>query len=328
MKKIWMAILVLSSLSGGVHWDNNVQASEQYPVKPITFIVPNEPGADADVLVRPLLQRVSTILGKPIIVVNKPGGGNTIGYREIHQAKPDGYTIGLCTLTLVTNRLQGLSSIDYHDFTLIGSFNATYPMIIASTKTTRPFTTIQEAFSFAKSNPGEVSMTTTAVGGSWWIAAMLVADRTGLKFNMIPQAGSGAFVVTQLAGGHSDIGITGAPSAMPQIDAGNLRPLATLGISRIPGKYDYVPTLKEAGYDISVHSFIAAMGPPKIPKDITGKLVKAFESEANHPEYQKFILSRYDTPYYTGPKAFFDFCEEQVKVYRTIFDKAGVLKEK
>jgi len=287
-----------------------------------------EAGADADIYVRPLMDRASAMLGKPIIIINKPGAGQTIGYREIYQAKPDGYTIGLAVLTLVTSKLQGLFPYDYRDFTLMGSFTAQYPMIVASTKTQRPFTTFEEVISFAKSHPGEVSMATTAVGGPYWTGALILSETAGVKFNLIPQAGSGGFVVNQVAGGHSDLGVTGAPSAKPHVEAGNLRSLAVLGRNRLPGKYESVPTLKELGYDVVIHTYIAAIGPPKIPKDITEKLVKTFEIAAQEPDYQKFVLSRSDLPFYMGPERFFNFSEEQRKMYRPIFEKAGLLKEK
>lgn len=328
MKTSFFASLILFMLIATVGSGSSLQAAESYPVKPITCIIPIEAGGDADINARPLMEKASAILGKPIIIVNKPGGGHTIGYREVFQAKPDGYTIGIGALTIVMSKLQGLFPYDYRDFTLMGSFTAQYPMIVASTKTQRPFATIQEAFSFAKSHPGEVSWATTSVGGPYWAGALLVAESTGLKFNIIPQAGSGAFVVTQVAGGHCDIGVTGAPSAKPHIDAGNIRPLAVLAGSRLPGQYNYVPTLKENGHDVSINSYISAIGPPKMPKAIVEKLVKTFEIAANSTEYHKFIVSRNDAPHYMGPEKFFIFCDEQRKMYKPTFEKAGLFKEK
>ena len=116
------------------------------------------------------------MLGQPIMLVFKPGGGQTIGYREIYQSKPDGYTLGFATLRLVTQKLQGIFPYDHHDFTLMGSFNAHYPMIVASTKSKRPFTTIQEVLDFAKSHPGEVGMATGSLGTTYWIASKLIED--------------------------------------------------------------------------------------------------------------------------------------------------------
>ena len=105
-------------------------AAEKYPVKPITAVVAVEAGADGDVLVRPIYQRMSKILGQPILVVNKPGGGSSIGYRELHAAKPDGYTIGWGSATIITNKLQGVSPLDHHDFTQLGAYATYFPIVI------------------------------------------------------------------------------------------------------------------------------------------------------------------------------------------------------
>ena len=81
-------IILSLILSGVLFLGNEIQAAEEYPVKPITFIVPLEAGSDGDILVRPLCQKASEILGKPIIIVNKPGAGSSIGFLEVHGAKP------------------------------------------------------------------------------------------------------------------------------------------------------------------------------------------------------------------------------------------------
>src|SRR4029079_15526092 len=82
------------------------EAADRYPVKPIQAIVAVEAGAAGDVLVRPISERVSKMLGQPILVVNKPGGGSSIGYRELYGARPDGYTIGWGSAALIQNKGQ------------------------------------------------------------------------------------------------------------------------------------------------------------------------------------------------------------------------------
>ncbi len=143
MRKLSMLILSILFLVIGFLFGEEIQAAQSYPVKPILFIVPIEAGSDGDILTRPLLAKASAVLGKPIIVDNKPGAGTSIGCREIYGAKPDGYTIGMATITIVTNKLQGLMPWDYHDFTLLGTFYRMYANIYGSTKTKRPFKTIQ-----------------------------------------------------------------------------------------------------------------------------------------------------------------------------------------
>jgi len=182
------------------------QAAEKYPVKQILFIVPVEAGGDGDVLVRPIMESVSKMLGQPVVIVNKPGGGSSIGYREIHAAKPDGYTLGWGSATIITNKLQGVMPLDYHDFTQLGAYATFFPIVIASTKSAIKFNTIQEAIAHAKANPGKLNMSTAGVGQSWWVGATAFITATGINVNTIPQPGAGALVVAQVAGGHAEWG--------------------------------------------------------------------------------------------------------------------------
>ncbi len=328
MKRLFTIIISLFLISGVFSLGNGIQAAEKYPVKPINFIVAVEAGADGDVICRPIVQRVSQMLGQPIIVVNKPGGGSSIGYREIYDAKSDGYTIGWASATIITNKLQGISPYDYHDFTHLGTLATYFPIVVSSMATQRQFKTIQEVISFAKANPGELSMATAGIGQSWWVAAMSFVEGTGLKINMIPQAGAGAVTVAQVAGGHTDIGVVALGSAKGMIEGGKVRFLATLGSKRAPAPYDNIPTVKELGYDVSWESTNILMGPPKMPKSIVDILVPAFKQAVNEPEYVKYVTERNALHTYIPPDQIISFLEERRAVVRKIMEKAGILKEK
>ena len=318
------AFMVVIMADGG----NRAQAADVYPSKPVVFIVPNEAGASADLLARPLMQKVSAILGQPVVVVNKPGGGSTIGYRELYGSKPDGYTIGQASGTIVTNKLQGLMPYDYHDFTMLGVYLNWLPAVVASTKTKRPFTAFSEVVTYAKANPGQISVATGSVGQLWWVASVALEEYSGLKFNMIPQVSSSAATALQVAGGHTELGITDLGSTKSQIQGGLVRPLAVFGAQRIPGEFGNVPTLKEFGYDVVITSTHIVMGPPKMPKDITDKLVKAVETAAKDPDYLKFISQYYAAPFYLTPEQAIPWFDEQRKIMRDVMGKAGILKEK
>jgi tripartite-type tricarboxylate transporter receptor subunit TctC len=108
------------------------------------FIIPYPPGGSTDLTGRALVNAAKNHLKQPIVCENKAGGGGTVGPSLVVSKPPDGYTIGIGVLTLITSKLQGLFPYDYRDFTLMGSFTAQYPMIVASTKTQRPFTTFEE----------------------------------------------------------------------------------------------------------------------------------------------------------------------------------------
>ena len=329
MKRILAAFSVPLLLAAFSAIGSGAQAAENYPQKPITCIIPQEAGSDGDINNRKLMEKASAILGKPIVLVNKPGAGQIIGNRELYRAKPDGYTIGTGSAAIIVAKLQGLFPYNYRDFTLISFTYHALPIVLASTKSKHPFKSLEEVVSFAKANPGEVSVATTAVGGPYWLAALIVQEGLKVKFNIIPQEGSGGMVISQVAGGHTDLGISSFAAAKSQIEAGNIRFLAVAGPQRYPGKYNQVKTLKEMGYeDASMSSFVSVMGPPKMPKDIVDKLVKTFEQANADPGVKNFILARNMIPDFMPPDKFFQFCEQQEKVYRAVLQKVGKLKEK
>jgi tripartite-type tricarboxylate transporter receptor subunit TctC len=304
-----------------------LQSAEKYPVKPIECIVAVEAGADGDVLARPALQRASQMLGQPIMVVNKPGAGSSLGYRELHAAKPDGYTIGWGSATIITNKLQGVYPQDYHDFTMLGTLATYFPIVISSTKSKIVFNTIQEVITYAKAHPGELNMSTAGVGQSWWVAAMSFLGGTGLDINTIPQPGTGAMTTAQVAGGHAELGVVALGSAKSMIEGGQVKFLATLGEARAPAPYDKVPTVKELGYDVSWESTNFLMGPPKLPKEIVTLLVNTFEKAVKEPEFIKHANGLNARWEWIPPDKMVPAFDKRRDTVREIMRKAGILKE-
>jgi tripartite-type tricarboxylate transporter receptor subunit TctC len=326
MRRIFAITFCGLILCGAPFWGDEARAAVPYPVKPITLIIPVEAGSDADIMTRPLAQKASAVLGKPIMIVNKPGAGSTIGYREVHGSKPDGYTIGMATITLVSSKVQGLMPLDYHDFSLIGTFYKMYANLYGSTKTKRPFQTVQEMIAFAKANPGEVKLSSSGIGMSLWVGAMAFIASTGIDINVIPQVGAGALTMAQIAGGHADLAVTHSAAAKSQIEAGNVRFLAVIGDERDP-LYPNVPTMKDIGYDVSWESMGIIAAPPKTPPEVMDKLTKAFEVAAKDAEYQKFLKDRFSNPFYLSPDKMVPYLDGRRKVVRNIMGKAGLLKD-
>jgi tripartite-type tricarboxylate transporter receptor subunit TctC len=327
MRKRIVLMLSLLLVAGFIFSFEVLQAAEKYPAKPIIFLVPNEAGSSADMAARVLAAKLQAQLGQPVVVTNKPGAGSSTGNRELHNAKPDGYTIGMSTATIFMNKLQGLLPYDHNDYTVLGAYLNWAPAIVASTKTKRPYNTMQEVISAAKAKPGEVILSTGSVGQVWWVAAMDFIKKTGLEFNVVPQTSSSAVVVLQVAGGHADIGITDVTASKSQIDAGNLKVLAVLGANRLPN-YPNIPTMKELGYDAVTLSTHLALAPPKLPQEVRDVLLKAFEKAANDPEFKEFLVKNNGIPSYMTPENTVKWMNDQVSVYREIMGKAGILKEK
>lgn len=172
------------------------------------------------------------------------------------------------------------------------------------------------------------SMATTSVGGAYWIAAQMVEGALKVDFTLIPQEGSAGYVVIAVAGGHADLGVTSFSAAKGQIEAGKIRFLAVAGPQRYPGKFNHVKTLTELGYEASMSSFAAVMGPPKMPKDIVVKLSSAIEKAIKDPVVEKIIIDRNMIPEYMPPDKFLKFCNEQEGGYKAVLEKLNKLKTK
>jgi tripartite-type tricarboxylate transporter receptor subunit TctC len=327
MKRVIIATMTFLIVLGIVNLRGNTFASERYPVKPITFVIPIGPGSDIELVMRPWLQKASDMLGKPIVIVHKPGAGHTIGYREIYSAKPDGYTIGSMVGSMLSVKLQGLFPYDYHDYTIINTVANMYPVIVASKKNKHPFTTIEEVLTYAKSHPGEVTIASTSVGSTWWVATMYFQERTGLTFNVIPQEEGAGQAITQVAGGHADLGICGLTVARSQIEAGNLRLLAGLSNHRIREPYNYAPTLKEIGQDIVFLGTSAIIGPPKMPKGLVDKLADTFKATVDADIQKHFLINDQPLNFMRSEEAIKKFDEER-EIIRSVLSKAGLLKTK
>ncbi len=327
MKRFFILILSVFIVTGMVNSGSKTLAAEGYPNKPITFIMPMGPGGDLEVVIRPWLQKASDALGKPIVLVHKPGAGGAIAYRELYAAKPDGYTIGGMIWSLLSLKLQGLLPYDYHDFSIINTMANQYALLVASKKTKRPFKTIGELIAYAKSKPGEVTLATTSVGQTWWIASLYLQDKVGIKFTVIPQEEGTAMVAAQVAGGHVDLGLLGLPGAKSQLDAGNLHILASLSPERFFEPYNYAPTMKEVGYDVVFKGWSGIIGPPKMPQDIVDKLANIFKAKLD-PELQKhFMATGQHVAFLRSAEAIKQFNEE-TEVIKKMMDKAGILKVK
>lgn len=291
MSRVLVAAVIIVILAAIVAGCGGKQAGEpskakvNYPTKPITCIFPSEAGSMVDTMSRPMLQIVEKKLGQPIMVVNKPGGGLIAGLREVVNAKPDGYTIGFGVGNLSYAKLLGVVPFNHEDFDVISV--AYYGVPIITVPANSKFNTVKDLVDYAKANPGKLRVTTSAKGGAWWVATRMFAQKTGININEISQAGGGGAIVTQVAGGHVDVGIHGVPEAKSQIEAGNLKPLAAFGEKRIPG-LEKVPTLKELGIDLAFLATNTAVMPKNMPPEIKEKLIAAFKEALADKQYQDF----------------------------------------
>jgi len=246
--------------------------AQDYPNKPITYIVPFTPGGTTDVIGRTIAQGLSSALKQPVVVDNKPGQAGGIGASQVAKAKPDGYTLlggTISTHAINAGLYKDLSYDPVKDFepvTLVGFIpNALY--VDASL----PIKNVQELVAFLKANDKKRTFASSGSGTSTHLAGELFADIIGVKLEHIPYKGTPQ-AMQDVAGGNVTFMFDQLTAGLPLVKAGKLRLLAVTTAKRSPLSPD-TPTMAEAGIkDFEMSSWQAVYAPKGTPKPIVDKL--------------------------------------------------------
>ncbi len=256
----------------------------KFPTNPITYIVPWPPGGSGDLSSRKLADFASKVLGQPILVVNKPGGGGVIGTYAISKADADGYTIGHVSQScaVITPHVRSVPFDTQKNFTFIMQYCEylyTFCVLVDS-----PWKTFKEFIEDARKNPGKLTYCTPGpLGGPHiFMEQVILAENVQLKH--LPVQGDAEMVAKHL-GGHVD-GSFGVP-LLPHIPTGKVRALAVLTGKRVETMPD-VPTFSELGYKIDFTTFVGIIGPAGIDPRIVKKLHDAFKKAYDDPSFKEF----------------------------------------
>jgi len=263
-----------------------VQA-QPYPSKPIRYIVPFAPGGTTDILGRMVAAGLSSSLGQPVVVENKPGQAGSIGSTELARAAPDGYTVGGGTISSHAINVTLYPSLPYDpvkDFAPI-TMLATLPNMLIVHPSLN-VSSVRELIALLKSNPNKYSFGSAGNGTSQHISGELFKIMTGTQMQHIPYKGSGPMIPDLLAG-TIQLAFENITTAYPQVKGGRLKALAVTSSKRSFVAPD-VPTMAEAGlagYDIS--SWQAMYAPAATPREIVARLHAETAKILRTPENQK-----------------------------------------
>jgi len=257
----------------------------EFPNKPITYIVLFGPGGSTDLTARALCDVASRELGQPVIVINKGGGGGTIGIAALAKAKPDGYTVGSLSTGAMEFKphMMDLPYDPLKDIVPIMQYGE-YPQGIA-VKADSAFKTLKDLIEYARENPGKVSYATTGTGGAQHIGMERIAREAGIKWTHVPFKG-GAPGVAALLGGH--VTATTTSEFVPQVKAGNMRLLATFNQKRLSDFPD-APTTIELGSKVYMANYLGIGVPAGTPKDRLEKVATAFKNAMKNPSFIKMM---------------------------------------
>ncbi len=319
-KFLGMGLLIILSLILG---SGIPSPAQDYPNKPITFVIPYLAGGSTDLTGRALAMAAKNYLKQPIICENKAGGGGTVGPTLVVSKPPDGYTIGISHgAVTIAWHMGKLNFNPLEDTTPIIRYSAyVFGLVV---RADAPWKTIQELVKYAKQNPQKVSYGSPGVGTNPHLALEDLSMLTGIQLIHMPFKG-GAESNTALLGGHVDAVSDGA-SWGPLVDAGKFRLLVTYGEQRM-ARYPTAPTFKEAGYDLIYSSPLQIVGPKGMPKPIVAKLHDAFKKAMEDPDYLS-VLKKYDmTVSYLSPEGLDKAVRQESEQIKRVVQKLGLDKK-
>ena len=283
-----MRALVAASLCAGwvLHGIDLAQAQSQaYPDRPIKMVVPFPPGGPTDNMARIVSDRLGAVLGQSVVVENRGGGaGGSIGAKAVATADPDGYTILITPGGALTTGPAVHKNIGYDPAKafLPVAYLIETPLIVCVHPDV-PAKTVAELLDYAKANPGKVSWGSQGFGTAPHLLAELFKLETGVDIVHVPFRGTAPMLAAAVAG-QVQVVVDPSTTALPQVEAGKLRPLAVTSKQRF-AKLPDVPTTAEAGFPSLQNTFwLGVVAPAGTPTEIINKLNAAFHEGLKPPE--------------------------------------------
>jgi tripartite-type tricarboxylate transporter receptor subunit TctC len=260
--------------------------AQNYPNRPVTFVVPFAPGGLSDVPARVLAAEMQERIGQPVVVENKPGASGMTGATSVWRAEPDGYT-------LLVNALADVQNLHYitvpynsvTDFALIGQITDGPPLVLI-VNSSLPYKSLAELIADAKANPSKISFGTSGPASSPIIAVMQLNALAGTKIVDVPYRGSGQAAVA-VATGEIQGSFAFYSNAKPLSDDGKVRPLAVAAPKRVAGWPD-VPTMAELGFAGFDHrGFVGLAAPGRTPAAIIAFLNRHLNEAINSAAFRQ-----------------------------------------
>ena len=294
--------------------------------KPIKLVVPFGAGGIADLTARTVAQKMAELLGRPIIIDNKPGAGGVVASDLVAKAEPDGNT-----LLLMSNASAVSASLfkalpydtikDFAPISTLGFFD-----IALVTRAESPFKSMGELLTFAKANPGKLNVGSINIGSTQHLAAELFKSTAGIDIQIVPFNGTPA-VITAMRGGQIDAAVEILGPVMSQIQSKALRALAVFGNKRAPSLPD-VQTAKEAGLPtLFAASWNALAAPAKTPKDIVAKLNQATVTALAAPDVKKRLADLGVEASASSPEQLADLLASEIKRWGEVITRANIPRQ-
>ena len=312
-RRNWISVATLALVSGSV-W------AQAYPNRTVKLQVPFAPGGTTDIVARVISEPLGKALGQSVIVENKAGGGGVVGANETAKASPDGYSLGVATVSTTAANPAINTKIPYNpisDFTPIINIAAT-PNVIA-VHPSFPAHDYKTFVAELKKNPGKYSYSSSGTGGIGHLQTELWKGLAGVFITHIPYRGAGPALNDTVAG-QVPIIFDNMPSAMPFIQTGKLIPIVVAAPQRLP-QLPNVPTFKEVGLEpVNRMAYYGIYGPKNLPKEVVDKVSAGVKKALQDPAVVKRIQDTGSLVVANTPEEFAAQIKAEYEVYKKVVD--------
>ena len=299
-------------------------AAQEYPSKPIRFIVPFPPGGGNDTMARTVGHKLTAALGQQIVIDNRAGAGGIIGAETAARSAPDGYTLflgGVGSHGINPNLHARLGYDPVTDFAPI-SLIASAPLILVVHPSV-PAKSVKELIQLAQAKPGQLNFASNGKGGSSHLAAEMFKMMTTTDMVHVPYKGLSP-ALTDLLSGQVQLMFSSTVAILPQVRAGKLRPLAMTGARRSPAMPD-VPTIAESGVPgYETASWYGVLAPAGTPRAIVERLNRQIVKITHAPDVRERLATEGADPVGSSPEEFAAHIKRELARWAKVIKQAGI----
>lgn len=319
MKKIAAAACVFSALA--------VQAppvsSQAFPSRPIRFVVPFAPGGPADIAARTVAVKATELLGQPMVIDNRPGGGGLAGAEIVARAKPDGYTVLLCSTSVLVFNPIVMPKVPYdplRDFTHLSLVMSSPYLLLVHPAF--PASNVKELISAAKAKPGGLNFGSSGQGSAAHLTAERFKSMAGIQMTHVPYKGSGPAAIDLMAG-QLHLVFESVASSLPNVNSGRLRTLGVSTRERFP-LTPQIPTISESGVPgFESATWQGMCAPAGTPRPVVATLNRAIAQAVRSPEASERLAALGAQAVGNSPEEFLAFVKSEIPRWAKAIRESG-----